>query len=203
MGHLALGYVIGKASAKFLKTEVSLPLIFTLSVLPDIDTLFPFLIQHRGLTHSIIFAFIVFLSSFAVYRKKVVPYFAAFVQHFLIGDYVAGGAQILWPITSRCYGINMCMRSLANITLEWTLFFLSIAIMLKAGDLTIFFKTHNSNMLLAIPTFTVLLPTLTGFPSDVPILLIFPHLFYLCMFSASTIIQALKMLTENSQESPS
>lgn len=194
MGHLALGYIVGKATAKFLDIDVNLPLIFMLSVLPDADILFPFLIQHRGPTHSIIFALIIFTPLFVVYHKKATPYFAAFIQHFFIGDYIAGEAQMLWPITVHYYGTSLCMESLTNITLEWVLFLASTIFMLKAGDLAGFFKSYNSNLMLAIPIFTVLLPTFLGFPLVVPMLLIPPHLFYLLMFSISTIIQALELL---------
>jgi hypothetical protein len=41
---------------------------------------------------------------------------------------------------------------------------------------------------LAIPTFTVLLPTFLAFPLDVPISLLPPHLIYLAIFIASLLI---------------
>jgi hypothetical protein len=47
------------------------------------------------------------------------------------------------------------------------------------------FKPHKSNLILAIPTFTVLLPTLTDYPLDVPILMIPPHVIYMIIFAVS------------------
>ncbi len=190
VGHFALGYITGKTSATLLKTKLNLPLIFTLSIIPDVDILFPFL-PHRGPTHSIIIAFIIFTPLFAIYRKKAIPYFIALIQHFLISDYIAGGGvQILWPLTTQTYGIIMDIKSPTNITLEWILFLSSIAIMLKAKDTAALLQPNSSNLILAIPTFTVLLPTFLAYPLEVPLSLIPPHIAYLILFLASILAYA-------------
>ncbi|MDH5438492.1 MAG: hypothetical protein OEX76_06285 [Candidatus Bathyarchaeota archaeon] len=44
---------------------------------------------------------------------------------------------------------------------------------------------HPSNLLLSIPIFTVLLPTLLSLPLSVPPELIIPHLAYLAIFTLS------------------
>ena len=195
VGHLALGYISSKASAKLLKTELNIPLILTLSILPDIDILIPFL-THRGPTHSVLVAFVVFLPLFAVFRKKAVPYFLALLQHSLISDYIAGGQiQLLWPVTIQQYGMGIGIKSQTNMAIEWIAFLAATIVMFKAKDLAVLFQPHNSNLILTIPTFTVLLPTFLSFPLDVPQWLILPHLIYLSIFSASIIIdisQALK-----------
>jgi membrane-bound metal-dependent hydrolase YbcI (DUF457 family) len=163
-----------------------------LSIIPDIDILFPFL-QHRGPTHSIITASIVFIPIFAVYRERAIPYLVALVQHSLVGDYVAGGrVQLLWPITTQYFGTSTGIRSPTNITLEWVMFLTSMIVMIRTKDTATFFQPHNSNLILFMPTFTALLPTFLGFPLEVPTWLIPPHIFYILLFSASMIIDVFK-----------
>ena len=194
VGHLALGYILGKTSAHFMKTNLNVPIVLTLSIIPDIDIIIPFL-QHRGPAHSIIVLFMVFVPIFAIYHKKAIPYFLALIQHPLIGDYIAGGRfQLLWPVTSQFYGGGLSIKSQTNITIEWTIFLTSIIIMLKTKDMAIFFQPHNSSLILSIPTFTVLLPTFLSFPLDVPIWLLPPHLVYTFLFSASIIFGISKVL---------
>jgi hypothetical protein len=198
VGHLALGYILSKTSAKLLKTKLNIPVILMLSVIPDTDIFIERLVpavEHRGPTHSIIAAFIVFIPIFAVYHKKAAPYLIALVQHSLIGDYIAGHRiQLLWPTTTRCYGMSICAESQTNIAMEWTLFLVSIIILLKAKDATTLLQPHNTNLILAIPTLTLLLPTFLSFPLKVPTWLIPPHLTYIFIFSASIIITLFKPL---------
>jgi membrane-bound metal-dependent hydrolase YbcI (DUF457 family) len=168
-------------------------LVLTLSIIPDIDLIIPFL-EHRGPTHSIVTAFIVFIPIFAIYNKKAIPYLIALIQHSLIGDYTTGGRiQLLWPLTTGYYGIEMGIKSQTNITIEWIIFITSIIIMLKTKDTAKLFQPHNSNLILSIPTFTVLLPTFLSFPLEVPILLIPPHLVYTFMFLTSIIVNIPKV----------
>jgi len=194
VGHFALGYIISKATVKISEMKLNIPLVITLSVIPDTDILIPFL-EHRGPAHSIITLFMVFIPIFAIYRKKAIPYFLALIQHPLIGDYITGGRiQLLWPLTTQYYGMEICIKSQTNITLEWIVFLTSIIIMLKAKDTVTFFQPHKSNLILVIPTFTVLLPTFLSFPLNVPAWLIPPHLAYISIFSASIIIDLIKTL---------
>jgi hypothetical protein len=187
VGHLSLGYLLGRISAKVLETTPNMPIIFVLSVIPDIDILIPIL-QHRVQTHSAIVALIIFLPFFVVYRKKSIPYFIALVQHALIGDYLAGGRiQLFWPATSQMYGLRISITSQTNVIMEWVMFITSIIVMLKTKDIATFFQPHSSNLILAVPTFTVLLPTFLSFPLNVPLELILPHLVYMALFSAAII----------------
>jgi membrane-bound metal-dependent hydrolase YbcI (DUF457 family) len=193
VGHMAFGYLSSKASSSTLKTKLNIPLALTLSILPDSDILareiFPS-IQHRGPTHSIITALIVFAPFFIIYRKQAIPYFIAMVQHGLVGDYIAGGrVQLLWPITNMYFGTSLNIMSLTNQALEWTMFLAATVLMLKMKDYRAFFEPQTSNLLLIIPTLTVLLPTLLSTPMDVPPMLIPPHMFYLIIFAAAIIIE--------------
>jgi hypothetical protein len=196
VGHMALAYLLGKSSAKLLKVNLNIPLILVLSIVPDADIfleLFGVNGLHRGPTHSLIFALIIFIPFFAIYRRKAVPYFLALISHSLIADYIVGGSIMLfWPLTSQLFGLNnfglyIGIWSLTNITLEWALFVVSTIVMFKTGDLSSFFRNKKSNLLLAIPIGTVLLPTFVSYPLQVPILLMPPHLFYLVLFSISVL----------------
>ncbi|MEM2368535.1 MAG: hypothetical protein QXQ50_09925, partial [Candidatus Bathyarchaeia archaeon] len=55
---------------------------------------------------------------------------------------------------------------------------------------------HNSNLILTIPTFTMLLPTFLSFPLHVPAPLLPPHLAYMAVFLASTTIDLHALLTK-------
>jgi membrane-bound metal-dependent hydrolase YbcI (DUF457 family) len=190
---MALGYLLGKACAKLLKVNINIPLILVLSIIPDIDILFGFLLNseiHRGPTHSIIVAIVVFIPFFVLYRQKAVPYFAALASHSLIGDFLIGGQlQLLWPLFTNKFGFTgIKIDNPINIALEFTLFAIALIVMLKTRDLFQFFRSNKLNLLLIIPIFAVLLPTFAGYPLSVPILLVPPHLFYLVLFSISVLI---------------
>lgn len=189
---MAFGYLSSKTSSSLLKANLNIALVLTLSIIPDVDLLFrwiPF-IQHRGATHSIISALIVFTPFFVIYRKQAVPYFIALVQHGLVGDFIAGGrVQLLWPVTHTYFGISLGMTSLTNQTLEWTLFLAATILMVKMKDYKTFFKPQASNLVLIVPALTVLLPTLLSTPLEVPPVLVAPHVFYLVMFATAILIE--------------
>jgi hypothetical protein len=192
VGHFSLGYVLGRASATVARTEVNIPTVFALSVIPDLDIVINWVIpqvEHRGPTHSVIVLFAVFVPFFVFYRKKAVPYFLALIQHPLLADYVAGGKiQLLWPLTSQYYGIEVDMQSATNVSLEWILFLAFMVTFLRSKDGATFFKPYKSNLILSIPLFGVLLPTFFSFPSEVPVWLIPPHLFFAFIFIMSIFI---------------
>ncbi len=190
VGHIALAYLLGKSSAKLLKVNLNIPLILVLSIVPDVDILFGVSELHRGPTHSLISALIVFIPFFALYRRKAAPYFLALISHSLISDFLIGGQIMLfWPLTSSLFGLPVYIdiRSPVNMTLEWVLFAVSTIVMFKTGDLSLFFRNKKSNLLLAIPIGTVLLPTFVSYPLQVPLLLMPPHFFYLVLFSISVL----------------
>ena len=184
VGHFALGYLTGKVTAKSLDVNINIPLVFLASVFPDIDILLPDLVVHRGPLHSVLLFCLVFIPIFAVYKKRAAPYFVAVIQHIIIGDYLIGGdLQLLWPLTTDVYGLQIGMASLAHVALEWSLFLVSMAFMVKTQDIFYLFKPHTSNMILAVPVLTVLLPTIVSFPLYVPLSLLFPHIVYLILLT--------------------
>jgi len=161
-------------------------------VLPDIDILIPF-VRHRGPIHSIIMALIIFVPVLIVYHKKAIPYLLALIQHSLVGDYMGGGPiQLLWPLSTQYFGIDT--SSTGIIAAEWMTFVFSIMIMIKTRDAVALFHSHNSNLVLTIPAFTVLLPTFLSVPLKVPFWLLLPHLVYAFIFSVSIIAGISKSL---------
>jgi len=196
VGHFALGYLTGKLTSKKLGVNVNLPLLFLASVFPDIDILIPGLV-HRGPLHSMLLFCLLFLPIFLFFKKIAAPYFVAVIQHIIIGDYLIGGnLQLLWPLTTNTYGFHIGIASLTNIILEWSLFIISMTFMIKAKDIFLLFKPHPSNMILAIPILTVLLPTLISFPLYVPLALLIPHIVYLIIFTIPIMIDLKIMLTK-------
>ena len=197
MGHIGLAYLLGKTSARTLKTRLNVPLVLVLSVLPDVDIALerlqvPF-VEHRHITHSVIVTLIAFVPFFLVYRKAAVPYFLALIQHALIGDFLTGEVWLLWPF-GQSFSLGIGITSPLNIGLEWSVFVLSLLIMLKTEDMRDFFRPRKWNLALAIPTFTVLLPTFLSVPLEVPVWLIPPHVILTILFSASVLVEVWHLL---------
>lgn len=187
VGHLSLGYLFAKGSARLLKREINIPLVFVLSLIPDIDILIP-MIQHRTVTHSIVTSSVVFLPFFILYGTTSIPYFVALAQHGLVGDFITGGTQgtqLLWPITSTPYGLPFSIVGTANLVLEWSSFLVALGVMIKTKDLQRLLKGKTSHLALFLPISTVLLPSFFRFPTYVPMLLLVPHMAYLALFSLS------------------
>jgi membrane-bound metal-dependent hydrolase YbcI (DUF457 family) len=190
-----LAYLLAKPTTRFLKTSLNIPLVLVLSVIPDVDILVPSL--HRGPSHSIVSALVVFIPIFILYRQKALPYFLALISHSMIGDFLIGGQiQLLWPLSQDTYGnygLFTRITDPANIAIEFTLFTVATIVMFKTKDLFLFFKSAQSNLILAIPILTVLLPTFVAYPLEVPLPLVAPHLFYLALFSISALITIFRM----------
>jgi len=184
---LALGYLLGKASSRLLKTKLNVPLALTLSVIPDIDILIPFL-EHRGPTHSLITLMLILPFSLAVFGKNSLPYFVALAQHALVGDFITSrGIKMFWPMTNNWYGLGIDMLSLTNLTLELTSFVLSMTVLLVTRDIIPLLKPHKSNFLLLVPSGAIM-STLIGFTRESPPLLIIPHYIYIALFAVSILI---------------
>lgn len=131
LGHIALGYITGKIVSKATDQSINIPVIWILSLLPDIDSLIPGL-QHRGPTHSIIVALIIFTPIFIIASRKAAPYFAALASHSLIGDYLTGKTQLFWPLSLEWleYERSMRMGSTLELSIEFALFAVMIAILI-------------------------------------------------------------------------
>jgi len=191
VGHLALGYLTGKATSKVLTVDINIPLLFFASILPDFDLLIPGL-AHRGPTHSLVIYALVFLPFVMLFGKKTIIYFVALSQHVLLGDLLATGGmqgvQLLWPLASKWYTTPFYITTLTNVYFEWTFFLLSMALMLKMRDLQKLFQPHPLNLLLTIPVVAIILPVFLGFPFPAPMGLVIPHLVYLVLLAFSILI---------------
>jgi membrane-bound metal-dependent hydrolase YbcI (DUF457 family) len=191
VGHMALAYLIGKGSGRTLHVNVNVPFLLVFSILPDIDLIFQTISGtelHRGITHSQLFAVVLFLPIFLIYRKKAIPYFLALLSHSFIGDFFIGGnVQLLWPLQTG-FGLHISIFSLVDEVSELALFGVSTALMIITRDFRIFLRANKTNLLLIIPTATVLLPPLIGYPLTHPLIdsspvLAVAHLFYLALFT--------------------
>lgn len=191
---MAIGYLLGKGSSKPLRLKPNIPLLLVVSILPDIDVVYDFLTGaelHRGPTHSIIVATLVFAPFFIVYRKRAIPYFLALISHSLIGD-ISGQVQLLWPLSTNQYGFDaLSIFSPINVVAELSLFAVATFVLFKTGDWKVFFTDNKTNLVLIIPVATVLLPTTIGYPFSQSLLLSdqyivrvlgIAHLFYLVLF---------------------
>jgi len=206
VGHLALGYISGKGAARFLNVSVNVPLIFLASILPDIDFLVPGL-MHRGPMHSIILYALIFVPIIILYKKIGIIYFLCVAQHLILGDFLTAGCgdgiQLLWPLTSNWYSAGIYLANAASVYLEWTFFVICLAWMFKAGDLRKLLLHNKSNLVLAVPILSIVLPVFFSIPLHVPFLLLVPHIIFLFLFSLSILIdlRALsKRLTSSSSK---
>jgi len=194
---MSIAYLLGKGSSKALGTNINIPTLLVLSILPDIDIIYDFLTGseiHRGPTHSILFAVLVFIPFFIVYRKKAVPYFLALLSHAIIGDFIVGGKlELLWPFTTQQFGLHelggpaIGIFNNVNIVLEMLLFISAMVVMYKTGDWKVFFKADLKNLVLIIPITTVLLPSTVGYPFNESLLFTEPtlalaHIVFLVLF---------------------
>jgi hypothetical protein len=199
VGHLALGYLTGKATSKILGVSVNIPLLFFVSILPDFDMLTPFLI-HRGPAHSLVVYALISIPFFMLFGKKSIIYFVALSQHALLGDFLANGGlsgvQLLWPISATWYTTPFYITILTLVYFEWALFLLSMVLMVKTRDIRALFKPHPFNLVLTIPIIAIILPVSLGIPIRVPIGLVIPHLAYLVLLAFSILIDFKTILTK-------
>lgn len=187
VGHLAFGYLLAKVCQRFLRTDLNLPLVFLLSLLPDVDLFIPAL-AHRGITHSIILLTILFIPIFILYRKNSVPYFVAAAQHSLLGDFIAGGAQIFSPLTSMSYGLDVALQSLTNVVLEGSGFVLAMLIMILTKDLSGLFKPKMENFLLLLPEGALIGSAFVSWRFSAPVGLFIFHVVLFAVFAVAVLV---------------
>ncbi|UCE96566.1 MAG: metal-dependent hydrolase [Candidatus Bathyarchaeota archaeon] len=189
VGHLSLGYLSAKTSAKLMKQEINISLVFLLSLLPDVDILIPSM-AHRTITHSIFVITIGFLPFLLAFKTKALPYFIAIVQHSLVGDFITGGLpiegiQLFWPITKTAYGLAVRVYSNVNIMAEWGSFIVAGVVMFKTKDIQRLLRGQLLHLSLFVPALALSLPTFVQFPLSVPLELFTPHIIYLILFALS------------------
>ena len=175
--------------SKITKTKINLALIFTFSVLPDLDILLPNYLTHRGPTHSLLFSLLAFSLFFMIYRKKAIPYFVVLISHLLIGDIYGPtrGVQLFWPFSAEWSTIAFISNlSLLSIGFELTLFTLSTVIIFVNKDFQKSFLDSENRIYWLIPFGSVLGPLIIegiNTPYNLPLLLVIPSLIYLAILS--------------------
>ncbi|HSV49167.1 MAG TPA: metal-dependent hydrolase [Candidatus Acidoferrales bacterium] len=194
---MAIAYLLGKGTSKALHTKINIPLLLVLSILPDIDIIYDYLTGaevHRGPTHSIIVAALIFTPIFIRYGKEAIPYFLALISHSVIADFIIGGkVQLFWPLTNQEFGLHelggvyIDIFNPINMALEMTLFIIAMLLLYKSGDWKVFFKPNKLNLVLFIPIVCVLLPSTIGYPFRNSLLFTSPtlaiaHLIFLGLF---------------------
>lgn len=190
VGHISLGYLFARGSAKITGTKVNLPLVLLISMAPDIDLLIPS-IAHRTITHSAILAVVAFAPFLLAFRSRAIPYFTALLQHSLIGDLMTGGVsgwggtKILWPIDSTRYGFPNSVNSPLNIAMEWGIFLIAVAVMVKTGDLQRLFKDRQFSAALSLPILILAPPLFLQSPTHIPLRLLIPHTIILLILTLS------------------
>ena len=196
VGHIALGYLINKMIIR--GRNVSITAIWTLSLLPDIDLIIPFL-RHRGPTHSIIIPIVIFLPLLIAKKKDAVPYFAAVTTHGVIGDlFTGGGTQLLWPISSDWISskIAISMGSAYENYMEIALFVVLIGTIILTRDYMRLFNSDKKNTILFIPLFTTVLPVMFEIPIAVPKILVLPHIVLMAIILLSISMPLVPSLSE-------
>jgi len=160
--------------------------LFVASIIADIDLLTPSLLEHRGPTHSIILFLAIAFPSILVWKKQAIPYLAAFASHPFLGDYLTAssatkGIQLFFPLSSTWFSGGSEAALLTYAYSELALFIAFLTLMLTTRDMMTLIKNHSSNLLLAIPASTALLPVFLQFPISVPPILVIPHLILLIL----------------------
>jgi hypothetical protein len=198
VGHTAISYLIGKILGRKTHQVSSIAMLWIFALLPDVDLLFSPVLEHRGPTHSLILATIIFAPIFLVSFKKAVPYYAALVSHSLIGDYFTdGGVAMFWPILPDFIrsGTFLAMGASFEVHLELALFLTMFLSLIVSRDFHILFDSGKMNNLLFIPLATVVLPIMFKFPMVVPPLLFIPHIILMGIMIVSFSISFIRLVT--------
>jgi len=142
-------------------TRLLVPLVLVLGILPDADLFLESIgIMHRTVTHSFLFWTVVFIPFFVIFRLKSVPYFVAVIQHFAFGDFIMGKVMLLWPFSSKFYGLSFGMPSLVDVFLETLGLVLAFGIMMRKGSLKQLLSIDKRNLFMLVPLFAILVSAL-------------------------------------------
>ena len=166
--------------------RLNFALLFTVSIIPDIDLLFFRFMVHRGATHSLLFSLLAPLPFIAVYKKRAIPYWIALLSHSLIGDIFSGGIQLFWPVSRDwIFILNNSSGDLFGAVLELSLFVVCTTVMVINKDFQKMLSRNTNKIYWLIPFGAVLGPLLIHSPpyGSFPLLLVAPSLFYLAIFS--------------------
>ena len=135
-GHLSIGYLLARPLSKRLKVNISLGLIFTASLAPDLDILLdPLGLVHHTYTHSLLFWFTPLAILLLTKRKNAIPVVVAVLQHLLVGDILTGSIPLFFPLNKLEVGIQLGLPSVSDTVIEVTCLTAMILYMWVNGDL--------------------------------------------------------------------
>jgi hypothetical protein len=151
LGHIAIGYLVAWAVARWRKEKLSLWLAFTVGIVPDYDILFQGLgLVHHTYTHSLLLWTPVVIALVALNRKTL-PYVAGILSHLLIGDFLVSSIPLLLPLSNISVGLRLGMPSMADALLESSSLLLMFLVMWRNGDLRRTLSGERVNLLMAVP----------------------------------------------------
>jgi len=139
LGHFAISNIISYLYNLNKERKINIPLLWIVSILPDFDLLFPFLV-HRGPTHSMI-TMSVFFIPLCLYNRRWTIYFLTILSHSLIGDYFVGyiGVQLIWPLSATWYSAPILVNPRGLEIIFEIFFFIFTGIILFKKIITKFF----------------------------------------------------------------
>ena len=139
LGHLSLGFFSAYATSKYTGERLVIPIVWFASILPDFDELFSKYIVHRGPGHSIVVAVVALIPIFLVFKRRGLPYFAAFASHIFIGDYLVPPTQMFWPLTNAWYGAPQVLqlKGIVETLVEVSLFALMLVFILHRRKVSV------------------------------------------------------------------
>ena len=178
--------MFGKVASKLVGSELNLGLLFTVSVLPDLDLMFFWFLKHRGPTHSLMFVLLVSLPVIVVYRKKAIPYIVALLSHSLIGDIYSSGIQFFWPFSTDWFFVStISNRTGISVGLELALFVVCSLVMFVSKDFQRVLVSKTNRLFWLVPFGAVLgtfFLNFIGYYVEISVLLVIPCFFYIVLF---------------------
>ena len=152
VGHIALGHMVGRVFGRLTGEEINIPLVWLLSVVPDLDLLVRGL-DHRGPSHSVVVAFVVFAPLLLFRFRKSFVYFAVLAAHSLIGDYFTGEVMLFWPFSHQdfVFPYLISMISPLEVYLELALFVVFLGVFVFMRDFEQLLNARVESLLLLIP----------------------------------------------------
>jgi len=181
VGHISLGYLLGKIIAKGKDIPLNIPAIWAVSLLPDVDFYIPG-VRHMGPTHSIVFSLIVFTPIIMFKGWRILPYFLGYISHTIFGDLITNrGIMLFWPISSRLVYLKTPINYVLVYRIYYELFFFALFLIVFYISRDYFRVRHENSakLLLVIPLTAVVLPLFFDNPIKIPRSLVLPHIIYL------------------------
>ncbi len=135
VGHIALGYLVAWGVARGMRGGLSLWLVFTVGLLPDLDLLFGGVgLVHETYTHSLVLLVPLSILLFA-WQRRSFPYSTALLMH-VPGDALLGSFSLLCPLSWARFGLRgPGMGSGFDSFLEAFLLAAMVIVMWRGGDL--------------------------------------------------------------------